>query len=132
MLKVFSISEHPKLRFLVIINPNSGPGAAPWWPNEDYVREIPRLNAYDNVQVVGYVKATYCKRLLEDVCDDIQVYADRGKDRSSGLQVQGIFLDETTNLYSPPVKQYLDQIDDKVRGTDGIAGEKIVRRRPSL
>jgi hypothetical protein len=112
---------------LVIINPNSGPGTAPWWPNEDYVREIPRLNTYENVQVVGYVRATYCERPIEHVFDEIKAYADRCRDEPTGLGVQGIFLDETTNLFSPEVKQYLDQIDDKVKRINGIGGDKIVR-----
>jgi hypothetical protein len=125
-LKFCSIAKNPKLKFLVIVNPNSGPGAAPWWPNEDYVRELPRLNAYENVQVVGYVRATYCKRAIEHVFDDIQVYADRCRDEPAGLGVQGIFLDETTNVYSPLVKEYLGQIDEKVKEMNGIGGDKIV------
>jgi hypothetical protein len=114
---------------LIIINPNSGPGAAPWWPNEDYVREIPRLNAYSNVQIVGYVRATYCKRSIDDVCEDVEAYANRSLDGVPGLEVQGIFVDETTNLYSSKVKRYLDEIDGKVKTTEGIGGERIVSVR---
>ncbi|KAF1919939.1 Spherulation-specific family 4 [Ampelomyces quisqualis] len=122
-----AISQNPDLKFLIIINPNSGPGAAPWWPNEDYVREIPRLNAYANVQVVGYVRATYCKRSIDEVCKDVQTYADRS---SIGLEVQGIFVDETTNLYSSRAKRYLDQIDEIVKAIDGIGGERITIHNP--
>jgi hypothetical protein len=122
-----SISAFPNLNFLVIVNPNSGPGVAPWWPNEDYVREIPRLNACDNVQVVGYVRATYCQRSIDDVFQDIKTYADRPKQECfSGLEVQGIFVDETVNLYSPKAKQYLERIDVEVKANDGIGGERIV------
>jgi hypothetical protein len=128
-LKAPSISQNSDLKFLIIINPNSGPGAAPWWPNEDYVREIQRLNAYANVQIVGYVRATYCKRFIEDVCEDIQTYANRPQNGTPDLEVQGIFVDETTNLYSSRVKRYLDQIDEKVKTTHGIGGDCVVRVR---
>jgi hypothetical protein len=122
-----SISACPDLQFLIIINPNNGPGAAPWWPNQDYLREIPRLNAYDNVRIVGYVHATYCQRSIENVLKDIKMYADRPqKDCRDTLEVQGIFVDETVNLYSPKAAQYLRRIDDEVKANDGISGDRIV------
>lgn len=111
---------------MVIINPNSGPGAAPWWPNEDYVREISRLNRYRNVQIVGYVRATYCQRGINDVFDDIETYAKRVDSGPGGLQVEGIFVDETTNVYSSQAKEYLDQIDSKVKLVGGIGGSRLV------
>lgn len=120
-----SISAHPDLEFLVIVNPNSGPGAPPWWPNEDYVREIPRLNASRNVTTVGYVRTTYCRRPVEDVVQDIEVYAKRNN-VFAGLQVHGIFVDETVNLYSKEAKHYLDRIDHTVKGSAGIHGNRIV------
>ena len=127
LLTYRSLSTNPKLKFLIIINPNSGPGAAPWWPNEDYVREIPRLNAFANVTIVGYVRATYCERPLSEVFEDIDAYATRFReDKSGGLGVQGIFLDETVNLYSKKAKQYLDEIDLKVKTTDGITVDRLV------
>lgn len=126
-LTQFSISAHPDLEFFIIINPNSGPGDAPWWPNEDYVREIPRLNACPNVVTLGYVRATYCKRPLEDVFEDIDTYAVRAEDVAfPGLGLQGVFVDETVNLYSEDAKKYLDQVDQKVKKSQGIAGRKLV------
>jgi hypothetical protein len=124
-----SISAFQNLKFLIIVNPNSGPGAAPWWPNEDYTREIPRLNEYANVEVLGYVHATYCQRSVENVLRDIKTYGDRHKDEPlNGLQIQGIFVDETVNLYSPKVAQYLGRIDEEIKANDGIGGDRIVRR----
>jgi hypothetical protein len=118
---------HSDLRFILIINPNSGPGAAPWWPNADYVRELRRLSAYANVQMVGYVRATYCQRPIDDVFEDIETYAAwRNSNVCPGLGVDGIFIDETVNLYSPQAKQYLDSIDDRIVATDGIGGFRLV------
>ena len=123
-----SLSKYPSLKVIVIINPHSGPGIAPWWPNEDYTQEIPRLNAYSNVTLLGYVRATYCRRQLSDVIDDIETYAARSTgDASVGLGVQGIFVDETVNLYTKEKKHYLDNIDARVRGMDGIGGNRMVR-----
>jgi hypothetical protein len=112
---------------VIIVNPDSGPGAAPWWPNKDYIREIPLLNAYANVKIVGYVHATYCERLIEDVFQDIKTYAKWPKNEHLiKLEVQGIFVDETVNLYSPQAKQYLRRIDDEVKTSEGIGGNRIV------
>jgi hypothetical protein len=71
----------------------------------------------------------YCERLVEDVFQDIKTYADRpGKEALKGLEVQGIFVDETVNLYSPQAKQYLRRIDDEVKASEGIGGDRIVGR----
>lgn len=123
------IQEHPSLGFVVIVNPNSGPGTEPWWPNADYVRDIPRLNAFPNVCVVGYVATTYCKRNIEDVFKDIERYAAWSSDeRFPGLGVSGIFFDETPNLYEEDVKSYLDAVSTKGREIDGIMGDRLVRK----
>ncbi|CAO2654974.1 Nn.00g117070.m01.CDS01 [Neocucurbitaria sp. VM-36] len=126
-----AISAYPDTEFLVIINPNSGPGASPWWPNEDYVRELPRLNAVPSVTTVGYVRVTYCKRPITDVVQDVETYVSRSmSDELPGLEVEGIFVDETVNLFSKETKHYLDEIDRKVKDNDGIHGERIVIHNP--
>ena len=109
------------------MNPNSGPGTEPWWPNADYVREIPRLNAFPNVRTVGYVATTYCKRNIEDALSDIETYAKWSSDkRFPGLGVSGIFFDETPNLYKQDVKRFLDAVSAKTKETEGILGDRLV------
>ncbi|KAF2645200.1 hypothetical protein P280DRAFT_545224 [Massarina eburnea CBS 473.64] len=126
-----SIEAYPALEFVVIINPNSGPGSEPWWPNTDYVREVRKLNAYPNVQTVGYVATTYCKRSIEDVFADIAKYVSWSSDnRYPGLGVTGIFFDETLNLFHEDVKEYLDAISIKVKNSEGILGFKTVIHNP--
>lgn len=123
-----SISTYPNLQFLTIVNPHSGPGYAPWWqPNEDYAREIPTLNAYENVQTVGYVRANYCKRPVSDVEQDVCTYATRPEDDyDDELAMEGIFVDEVTNIYSDQALQYLDRVDRAARQADGIRGNRTV------
>ena len=41
--------------FIVIINPDSGPGNDSY-PAADFVAGIKQLNSYSNVQTVGYVR----------------------------------------------------------------------------
>ncbi|KAF2268664.1 hypothetical protein CC78DRAFT_529675 [Lojkania enalia] len=122
-----AICANPNLNFIIIVNPNSGPGSPPWWPNADYIREIPRLNAQPNACTVGYVRTTYCRRPIQEVLRDIATYADWSKDFSiNGLGVNGIFFDETPNVYSEEVKTYLDSITEAVKSDTGIRGERIV------
>lgn len=126
---LYSTSAHPTLEFILIVNPNNGPGSEPWWPNADYVREIPRLNAQPNVRIVGYVFTAYCKRPNEEVCADIAKYAEWSKDgKYQGLGVAGIFFDETPNLFSDEAKTYLDVITQRVKDSEGILGDRIVSR----
>ncbi|KAJ4301503.1 hypothetical protein N0V90_003595 [Kalmusia sp. IMI 367209] len=122
-----SIVSNPTLDFIVIINPHNGPGSEPWWPNIDYVREIPRFNAQPNVRIVGYVHTIYCKRPVEQLFADIDRYASWSRDDSlPGLSLGGIFFDETPDVFSEESKEYLDVITQKVKETDGLVGERLV------
>lgn len=115
---------------MVILNPHNGPGAADF-PDTNYAREIPRLNAYANVSTVGYVRVNYCKRPIAEVGRDIGTYAGWAEDYArSGLAVQGIFFDETPNLYSATVATYLSAIDQSVKEMFGILGERLVSTLP--
>lgn len=124
------IDNNPDLHFLIVINPNSGPGEPPA-PDANYSRELPLFNAKENVTTVGYVRMQYCKRSIEKVYDDVAVYAGWSKDHdSNGIYVEGIFLDEAPNEWTAPIGTYLNSVSEKIKGTAGILGRKLVSRRP--
>ena len=124
------ISAHPDVEFLVIVNPNSGPGGASL-PGGDYVREVPRLNSFPNVRTVGYVAIDYCKKPLAESCQEIDLYAGWYRDHDiDGLYVQGIFVDETHNHVSDARSQYMDRLHQFIKALDGLAGERLVRPPP--
>jgi hypothetical protein len=113
---------------VVILNPHNGPGAG-HFPDANYAREIARLNACANVCTVGYVCINYCKRAIGDVCRDVNRYAGWSVDYGrSKLGVQGIFFDETPNLYSNHVVAYLNAIDRMVKEARGVVGEQLVSK----
>ncbi|KAH7116121.1 Spherulation-specific family 4 [Dendryphion nanum] len=125
------VKAYPALKWVVIVNPINGPGGPPWWPNEDYVREIPRLNAEPNVTTIGYIRIDYCRRPIEEVYEDIKTYADRATDpQFPGLGLEGIFVDETPNHHTEEFKNYLDAVDRYIKGIDGILGDRIVIHNP--
>ncbi|KAI1860481.1 hypothetical protein JX265_009880 [Neoarthrinium moseri] len=103
-----AISAHPDTNFLVVVNPRSGPGDYPL-PGQDYVREIPRLNAFSNVCTVGYVKIDYCRRPIAETFAEIRQYANWAT-HHSGLYVEGIYVDETPNHVSAERSVYLDAV----------------------
>jgi hypothetical protein len=109
------------------VNPSNGPGSAPWWPNADYVREIPKLNAYPNVTTLGYIGTTYGKKPIAEVFEDISKYSTwSGDAQHAGLGVDGIFFDETVNLYTKNDAEYLDCLTKSVKETEGILGNRLV------
>jgi hypothetical protein len=125
-----SIDNNPDLHFLIVINPNSGPGEPPA-PDANYSRELPLFNAKENVTTVGYVRMQYCKRSVEHVFDDVTVYGGWSKDHEAtgnGIYVEGIFLDEAPNEWSHDVGKYLNVVSEKIKNTPGILGEKLVSR----
>lgn len=70
----------------MIMNPNSGPGAA---PNPDYVAAVNKARAA-GIRVLGYVHTSYGARDASVVKAEIDAYKD-------WYSVDGIFLDETAS-----------------------------------
>lgn len=65
--------SHPELDFLVVVNPNSGPGAD-ILPDANYIEALARLTAAPNVKVIGYVHCSYGKRLLDELVAEVSAY----------------------------------------------------------
>ncbi|OAA38303.1 cell surface protein [Metarhizium rileyi] len=125
-----AIAAHPDVGFLVVVNPNSGPGSAPL-PGKDYVREVPRLNAWPNVRTVGYVRIDYCNKSLAESCAEIDQYASWSQHGDiPGLHVQGIYVDETPNHYSDERSHYLDQLGQFIKNNEGLLGKRTVVHNP--
>ena len=111
---------------MVILNPHNGPGES-MLPDENYSREILKLNAMANVCTVGYVRVNYCQRDLAEVCRDVTKYGGWSNQPDiSGLAVHGIFVDETPNLYDAEKAKYLDTLSKCVKDTAGILGKRVV------
>ncbi|KAK7187561.1 hypothetical protein PSPO01_06295 [Paraphaeosphaeria sporulosa] len=126
-----AIAFNPTLRFVVIVNPNSGPGSEPWWPNADYLRDVPKLNACSNVRTVGYVSTAYCNRPIQEVYEDIRQYASWAKDKNSrSLGMNGIFFDETPNIFTENARNYLTAITQNVKNMGTLLGDGIVIHNP--
>ncbi|KAL5333161.1 Spherulation-specific family 4 [Aspergillus crustosus] len=124
------IEANPTLDFLVIVNPNSGPGELPS-PDRNYAREVPRLNAYSNVYTVGYIRVDWCRKPLEESCAEIARYASWAEQyETTGLGVRGIFVDETPNHYSPERAEYLSALRSYIRNAEGILEAKFVVHNP--
>ncbi|OWP03927.1 cell surface spherulin 4-like protein [Marssonina coronariae] len=124
-----AIDTHPSLEFTIIINPNSGPGSSAL-PDEDYSREIARLNQYRNVTLVGYVRVDWCKRDLEKVCAEVDRYAAWGRHGRGELAMQGIFFDEAPSQYKAERKLFMDAADSKVKCAAGIMGRRLTIHNP--
>jgi hypothetical protein len=104
------IVKHPDVNFIVVVNPNTGPGDSPL-PDGNYTREIPRLNSYPNVRTIGYVSTSGANRNLSSTVQDISTYSSWSKNITiPGLGVQGIFLDETPSVYTAAAVQFLNTI----------------------
>ncbi|GME25884.1 Spherulation-specific family 4 [Neofusicoccum parvum] len=68
------IAAHPNIKFNVIINPGSGPGADAL-PGADYEREVKKLKTYTNTRLVGYVAVNYTNKDISLVQGEIAKYA---------------------------------------------------------
>lgn len=115
------------MNFTVVINPGSGPGPNAL-PDANYTREIPKLGAYENVRLLGYVATTYAKRNISLVRRDIETYAAWPTNSSNpALAVRGIFFDETPQQYDEDALAYLQELTDVVKNTPGLGPDHYVR-----
>ncbi|KAJ7680731.1 Spherulation-specific family 4 [Mycena polygramma] len=87
-----AITVNPTLPFLVVVNPNSGPGDANTQPDTNYQSCVTRLKSNANVRVIGYVRTGFGSRSSSDVTTDIATYAQW----TAAYRPTGIFFDETT------------------------------------
>ncbi|KAJ5520395.1 Spherulation-specific family 4 [Penicillium fimorum] len=124
------ISSHPNVNFTVVINPGNGPGPESL-PDGNYTREIPKLTAYENVRLLGYVYTSYGKRNVSAVRQDIQTYADWPTNSSNpNLAVRGIFFDETPQQYDSQTLRYLQGLTDFVKDIKGLGPDQFVVHNP--
>ncbi|KAH7720219.1 cell surface spherulin 4-like protein [Aphelenchoides avenae] len=104
-----AVSANPSVDFLVVVNPDSGPGAGTY-PNSDYVTGIAKLNSYSNVKTIGYVHTTYGKDPTSVIEKNITKYAGWSDYTSQNIAVQGIFFDETNS--SSAVNSYMQTVSE--------------------
>lgn len=120
------ISTHPDVNFTVVINPGNGPGPDSL-PDGNYTREIPKLTAYANVRLLGYVYTSYGKRNVSAVRKDIQTYADWPTNSSNpNLAVRGIFFDETPQQYEAQTLTYLQGLTEFVKDLKDLGPDQFV------
>jgi len=83
-----AITTNPTLPFLIVVNPNSGPGDN---TDTNYQTCITKLKSFVNVETIGYVRTNYTVRASSEVIADISAYASW----DASYRPSGIFFDET-------------------------------------
>ncbi|ETS82556.1 hypothetical protein PFICI_04432 [Pestalotiopsis fici W106-1] len=114
--------------FIVVINPNSGPGSGTA-PDYYYGPAIAKLNTYANVQTVGYVRTDYTRRDIDAVIADVETYAGWSS-ISSTYTMHGIFFDEAPYEFNQDSVTYMETIDALVKSSTGLKGAKTVIHNP--
>lgn len=123
-----AVLTHPDLHFLVIVNPQSGPGETSS-PDEAYQAALHQLDTYPNVQKVGYVRTGYAERNISEVLADVATYGG-WQAQSSAFAMEGIFFDESPHQYAAETVEYLERINLAVKNVTGLTGERTVIHNP--
>ena len=126
LINQLRLEAQPHLKFTVIVNPSSGPGSSNY-PNDQYSAELQKLNAYPNVETVGYVRTGYATRNITAVVSEVSTYAG-WTSKSSALAMHGIFFDEAPHEYSAAAVEYMHSINQAVKNSTGLHGDKTVRK----
>lgn len=123
-----SASTRQDLDFLVIVNPNSGPGSKEH-PDDAYQAALLKLSTYSNVMMVGYVLTGYATRKMEDVLSDISRYAGWSSMNSS-FAMSGIFFDEAPHQPDEAASAYMRDVTKAVKETSGLQDPQLVSVNP--
>jgi hypothetical protein len=105
-----------------VVNPHNGPGVS---LDDNYSRDIRKLNSHPNAVVVGYVSTAYATRQYSAVLEDVLIYAKWRLDGTE-LGIRGIFFDETPNQWSSANASYLRSINSLVKSSSGFGVERLV------
>ncbi|RKF53105.1 spherulin domain protein [Golovinomyces cichoracearum] len=144
-----AIRNYESLNFIVVLNPENGPGRQNHShnhygdgekifsiPDSNYIREIPKLNSFANVQTVGYVSTNWAKRDLELVLGDVTIYSNWSKKHRNesipDLGVRGIFLDETPGCYTDTGAKFFKQIALFIRSEEIFGPNSLIIHNPGL
>jgi Spherulation-specific family 4 len=107
------------MKFLVIINPDDGPGNDTL-SDPNFQRELPKLFNRQNVVPIGYVRTINATRSIKDVEGDVDKYSEWIMNSTSSYLMHGIFFDETPSIYTSEGAEFMSQIDDYVKHHDGF------------
>ncbi|KAH8646113.1 spherulin 4-like cell surface protein [Xylariales sp. PMI_506] len=118
----------PDVTFIVIVNPNSGPGSTEY-PDSYYGPAIQELNSYSNVQTIGYVRTNYTNKPVDETLAEVDTYAGWSFE-STTLAMHGIFFDEAPYDYDAAAVTYMHSIDAYVKNSTGLLGNKWVVHNP--
>ncbi|KAH2465705.1 hypothetical protein KXW63_004887 [Aspergillus fumigatus] len=124
------ISSNPDVQFTIIINPDNGSGPTAL-PDENFLAAVPRLTAYSNALVIGYVRTDKGTRDISEVKKEIDTY--EGWPSASGnpsFAVHGTFLDEAPSEYDAAAVEYFQQLALSIRGSNGLGPNNHVVMNP--
>lgn len=91
-----TIQKNPALTFQVILNVDSGPGDSSG-PNSDFAQATAKLNAYPNVETLGYVHTGYGATSQDDVNQNVSAWNAWNSYSGANASIHGIFYDEVHN-----------------------------------
>jgi len=103
------VSQHPKVKFQIIINPNSGPGDSDY-PDANFITGVSKLNSFANVVLFGYVDTAYTDRALSDVNSDVETYAGWSSYPKANISLSGIFFDDVIDSNTSAAYGYMTNV----------------------
>lgn len=107
------IGNHPAVQYLIIINPNSGPGPDNY-PDANYVDGVSQLYAFPNVKMIGYVDTLYMRNSQDTVNANVDKYAS-WTDYATNITLQGIFFDDMTDSMDQSALGYMSVVSNYAR-----------------
>ncbi|KAH8671081.1 Spherulation-specific family 4-domain-containing protein [Xylariales sp. PMI_506] len=112
-----AFAANPNVNAKVVINYNSGPGSLSGSDGPDWIAGADSLTSLSNVAVLGYVHCSYGERDINDVEADVATWASWV---DQGVEISGIFLDESPSTVNTTIEAYMKAVTAYIRDTEGF------------
>jgi hypothetical protein len=119
---IASIAANPSLPFQIVV----APSLANTYPDINYVAGLQSLNAFPNVQTLGYVYTDWALRNVSAVEADIDSYAAWADwTEAKNIGVSGIFFDQAPSQLTASTEAYMTSITTYARTKLGAGNDHI-------
>lgn len=120
--------KYHETKFLVIVNPDNGPGSNAW-PSTEYLSAVKALHRHQNVQALGYIDTASGKQNQSLVRAEIARYAG-WFNQSAEFGLHGIYFDHTPWKFDNETQLYLRNLSSAVRHAEGFHDGVLVAHNP--
>ena len=121
-----AINAHPDVEWLIVINPDSGPGTQLYPSDPNIIAGIAKIEGYPNVRTVGYVDTAHGQRDVSAVDAEVDVYAKWATYSDANITIGGIYFDDVSSEATESTYSYYQTLAAHTRSSMPSSATRVV------